>query len=614
MLGAIQGATAGGGPENVLLVVNANSPASLEVANHYARLRDLPAVNVVHLDYKGPLEQTTGEVFREQILRPAVTEADARGLGPQIDVVAYSVDFPWRIDLEGDSVEAPKLPAQVKAIASITGATFYYQLVLPKSPVLMSLDTNWYAAPGRGRENLSRCVKHIDVPTRGFRGRYAWSVDGVQFKDPRKGPRYLLSTMLGVTTGRGNTVAEVVECLRRASLADNQPPQGTFYFARNGDVRSSTRHDCYEGVAAALRGLGSKAVVVEGHAPEGAKDVAGMMLGIADVPFDRTQPVIQPGAICEHLTSFGGHLMKGDSQTSLAEWIRAGAAGSSGTVYEPYAIQAKFPLPSIHLHYRRGASLAEAFYQSVTGPYQLLIVGDPLCQPWAVRPKIEAQGWPGATTGSLGLPQPKKLDSAVLVTPRVTPTRGTGVAMWELFLDGRLRMRLPSGTPLALRPEELGPGRHELRLVGANPDPIESQRRIVAFVDVSAPAPPEKPVEKPAPDTPAKPPGEGDGTADRTEKTPPAAAPAAGSPAADRVTIGASSNRVPLGGRLRVRVGARGASAIVVRHQWREVGRIEGDSGEVELSANSLGRGPVRLQAFADPGGAPSPAIWVTVE
>ena len=53
---------------------------------------------------------------------------------------------------------------------------------------------------------------------------------------------------------------------------------------------------------------------------------------------------------------------------------------------------AKFPLPSIQLHYVRGCSLAEAFYQSVSGPYQLLIVGDPLCQPWAVIPKITVAG------------------------------------------------------------------------------------------------------------------------------------------------------------------------------------------------------------------------------
>ncbi|MEM8736139.1 MAG: hypothetical protein AAGG44_18055, partial [Planctomycetota bacterium] len=61
--------------------------------------------------------------------------------------------------------------------------------------------------------------------------------------------------------------------------------------------------------------------------------------------------------------------------------------GSSGTVVEPYALQAKFPLPTLYVHYARGCSLVESFYQSVTGPYQLLIVGDPLCQPLSHGPK-----------------------------------------------------------------------------------------------------------------------------------------------------------------------------------------------------------------------------------
>ena len=67
----------------------------------------------------------------------------------------------------------------------------------------------------------------------------------------------------------------------------------------------------------------------------------------------------------------------------LTDLIRHGAAGASGTVAEPYAIAAKFPSPFIHVHYVRGASMVEAFYQSVSGPYQLLIVGDPLCRPWS---------------------------------------------------------------------------------------------------------------------------------------------------------------------------------------------------------------------------------------
>ena len=70
-------------------------------------------------------------------------------------------------------------------------------------------------------------------------------------------------------------------------------------------------------------------------------------------------------------------------------WSRAGAAGSSGAVAEPYALQQKFPLATLHVHYREGCSLAESFFQTVAGPYQLLVIGDPLARPYASFAKID---------------------------------------------------------------------------------------------------------------------------------------------------------------------------------------------------------------------------------
>ncbi|HJN15019.1 MAG TPA: hypothetical protein QGH10_06005, partial [Armatimonadota bacterium] len=41
---------AGGGPENALIVVNANSEDSVVIADEYVRLRGSPACNVVRLE------------------------------------------------------------------------------------------------------------------------------------------------------------------------------------------------------------------------------------------------------------------------------------------------------------------------------------------------------------------------------------------------------------------------------------------------------------------------------------------------------------------------------------------------------------------------------------
>ena len=226
----------------------------------------------------------------------------------------------------------------------------------------------------------------------------------------------------------------------------------------NKDIRSATRDKCFEAVAAQINALGVRAKVQQGIVPDGAKDVAGMMVGLPDFNLTKSGIKILPGAICEHLTScWRNVLTKGDFQTPLSEFLRHGAAGASGTVAEPCAIQAKFPLPSLQLHYARGCSLAEAFYQSISGPYQILIVGDPLCQPWAMVSENRGgrnQGRPASLRATD--------DHAVRRhSQAVAPS-----ACFELFIDGRMVARSTPGNTFAIDSTKLDDGYHELRIVG----------------------------------------------------------------------------------------------------------------------------------------------------
>src|SRR5215212_9506274 len=96
---AASAALAGGGPENVLLLVNTNSDASKTIANHYISWRHIPASNVLYLNWKGVPGSITGESFRETILLPALLALDERQLTLQIDYIVYSSDFPWVVDM-----------------------------------------------------------------------------------------------------------------------------------------------------------------------------------------------------------------------------------------------------------------------------------------------------------------------------------------------------------------------------------------------------------------------------------------------------------------------------------------------------------------------------------
>jgi len=549
---------AGGGPENLFLVVNPASADSLAVANAFLACRDVPPVNILMLPWKDGTEGVTIGRFRSEILLPILRAIDARRLAGQIDCIVYSSDFPWRVDYKDE------LPANVAAkdafpSGSLTGMTMLYGAVQAGAPAWLDPESNDYFRP----------LDPDGVPpaTAGFRGWYGWGPRGELLE--AGGSRYLLAVMLGVTAGRGNTVAEVAAYLRRAAAADGTRPPGTVYFVTNSDVRTTTRSRVFPATVEALEGLGVKAEIIDGTLPVGRRDVAGLTTGTPTFDWPASGSTILPGAICENLTSFGGIFTPSAGQTPLSDFLRAGAAGSSGTVVEPYSIQAKFPHASIHVHYARGASLAEAFYQSVRSPYQLLVVGDPLCQPWATVPEVEVvtaadsrRVEPGAT-----------LSGTVELEPRASVANGGRADRFELFIDG---IRLDScgiGERLTLRSAELADGHHDLRVVAIGATPVETQGRAVIPVTFA--------------------------NHDRA------------------LTLAAEPRRVALDGRLRLTVAGRGVESVLVFAPGRVLGRVTAAEGTIEVPAATLGPGTVSIRAVGKGGAAPADGVNaapVTVE
>ena len=93
-----------------------------------------------------------------------------------------------------------------------------------------------------------------------------------------------------------------------------------------------------------------------------------------------------PGALADHLTSFGGDLQGAHGQSTVLAWIDAGATASHGAVSEPCNHPQKFPHPQVLLlHYLQGATAIEAYWKSVAWPQQSLFVGEPLAAPFAAH-------------------------------------------------------------------------------------------------------------------------------------------------------------------------------------------------------------------------------------
>ena len=195
--------------------------------------------------------------------------------------------------------------------------------------------------------------------------------------------------------------------------------------------------------------IGRRVEIVEGKLPEGKPDVIGAVVGIANFDWAASGSTILPGAIVEHLTSHGGNFGT-PGQTKLTAFLRAGAAGASGTVMEPLADHFKFPNPMIHLFYAKGCSLAEAFFQSVGTPYQLMVAGDGLARPFATFAEVVAEVPPSPWQG----------------TVRIACASHT-----ELWIDGR---RVQAGQTLSVDTTALEDGYHDVRLVTVATDSAPS--------------------------------------------------------------------------------------------------------------------------------------------
>lgn len=574
-----QRASAGGGPENVLLVVNRNSSRSLTIANHYIRLRSIPAGNVLTLPLAPEPHTLPVDRFRKEILLPILTAVGKRRLQKQIDYIVYSSDFPWGIDLKTDVQKfkaalkkagaenpriQPKWPQQFTPVGSINGMTYLWQPVLSRNIAYFHALINEYmrltpADQDNMKKRMQLPTRVTDSATLGFRSTHQFGPLGELV--PSGGVRYFLSTMLAVTAGRGNTVDEVLAYLRRSAAADGTHPRGTIYFVRNGTARSTPRHDVFPAAVEELQKLGVAAAILEGKLPMQKRDVQGAMVGLADFTWPSSGSTILPGAICEHFTSFGGimnqKMLPGKYQTPLSEFLRHGAAGASGTPTEPYALPVKFPSAMIHVHYARGCTLAEAFYQSVSSPYQLLIVGDPLCRPWANIPQVQVAGVePGSTVqGTLNL------------KPSATFPHGSTVDHFELFVDGWRRTECRPGETLDCDTSRLADGYHELRVVAVQSGRIASQGRTILGIT----------------------------TANHGRRI--------------AVTVAPQSTVRP-GQPLWVAANSPGSTEIAVLHNSRLLGKILGEKGFLKIDPATLGYGPVRLRAVGLGGQQPLTYVW----
>jgi uncharacterized protein (TIGR03790 family) len=379
---------AGGSGLNTAVIINQASSNSCELANYFIERRQVPPENVLRINWPGGNVNWAAPDFQTNLLNPLLAMLPARQLTNQIDYVVLSMDIPFSI-------------TNSSSVNSTTSALFY------------------------GLKGSSGLVNSYAGSEQVFAQAKPDSATGYSF----------LATMI-----TENSVAEAKYLVDQGVNSDGTFPGQAVILAKSSDALRNIRYPAFDSTIVNTR-LCQNYLVQRTNldSPSALTNLLGFETGLAN--FYLSPNVFVPGAIADSMTSYAGLIFGGSGgQTTLFAFIEAGAAGSYGTVTEPTADTNKFPAPQVYFYQARGFSLAECYYQSLTVPYEGLIVGEPLAAPCA-RPATG--NWSGISsnavlsgTGQLSL----QFFSAAPELP---------LQQIDLFVDGKYFRTLTNVAPLS---------------------------------------------------------------------------------------------------------------------------------------------------------------------
>ncbi|HLH53888.1 MAG TPA: TIGR03790 family protein [Verrucomicrobiae bacterium] len=394
-------ALAGGSGLNTVVVVNQNSPQSVQLGNDYCELRGVPPQNFLRLTNWTGGNVTWLESDFELILRdPLLSMLTAAGLTNQVQYVLLSMDIPYRVAL-GDAGN------------STTSDLFYG--FKPNGP-----------APGPG---LPDTCSLPDLSSNSF------AFSELPFEQSKPNTAVTNSFLAFFLTDSNLAGAETV--LSRGVAADSSFPNQTAVLQKTSDWARNVRFFSFDNAVFDSRVRGDSSIARIASDSMSFTNTRGLMTGFTTFSLPTNSFV--PGALGDNLTSYGGDIFENSGQTPLLEFLHAGAVASYGTIVEPCNYLQKFPDPMEFFYQSRGFSAGEAYYMSLLNPFQGVLVGEPLAAPFAQRGQAS---WQGLTDGTLVQGQVSLPSATFSAAAPQLP-----IQQVDLFIDGTWAGTLTNVSP-----------------------------------------------------------------------------------------------------------------------------------------------------------------------
>ncbi|MEP6781105.1 MAG: TIGR03790 family protein [Gemmatimonadaceae bacterium] len=347
------------GADRVLVVVNTQSAASDTVGRYYVEQRKIAPSHVVRID--APTTDEIGELeYRNKILAPIRAAIDS--LPVRIDFIVLMTGVPLRIGgNRGYSVDA-----------FIAGSRLLF-------PPMVGFDTAWLKE---------------------HRNPYYASTE--RFNSDRYS-MYLVTRI---------DCDQTVDCL---ALIDNsiaaKPAYGPLLFDAADQTMTdpgySAMNSMLKNAGQRLRAAGAN-VIVDSSARfvRSSQSLMGYVSwGSNDSHFDSAayhSIRFLPGALAETYVSTSGRTFKPTTggQSRIVDLVHQGVTGVKGYVSEPYTVALVQP-GILFDRYFHGFTLAESFYAaSWLVLWKDIVIGDPLCAPFAQPTTTEPGTARADSTGS----------------------------------------------------------------------------------------------------------------------------------------------------------------------------------------------------------------------
>ena len=317
----------------VALIINENDPYSVEIGEYYKLMRKIPNENIIKVKTSTKVSLNRNEF---QALK---SDIDTKLKNNNIQAMAIAWTSPSRVECN-----------------SITSA----------------LSRGFMPGP---------CDGGGQYPTCSFAetSKMYNSTTKLPLNDHGFRPSMLLA---------GKTISDAKKMIDNGVKSDGTQPSGSAYIMNTSDGTRSLRAKNFPTMNLGYA-LSDKinAEIVNANFVTDKEDALFYFQGIQKVEnLDKNK--YPPGAVADHLTSYGG-MLTDSGQMSILEFIANGATGSFGTVSEPCAYPEKFPNPTTMIKkYTEGDALIMAYWKSISQTFQGVFVGEPMATPWAkfVRP------------------------------------------------------------------------------------------------------------------------------------------------------------------------------------------------------------------------------------